>query len=253
MDIRFDDKVVLVTGASGGIGSAIARAFGSSGAVVAVHFNNDERGADRALAAIQAVGGSGFTVGGDLASTRGPREVVEGVRSTAGRIDVLVNNSGSLLRRGPIAEFEDDLFDAVMAVNFASVFRTCRAAIPVLKAGGGGSIVNVSSVAARNGGGGSSVIYASAKAAVSTFTRGLAKELVPFNIRVNAIAPGFIETPFHDATPLETRRLQVGTIPAGRSGTPEECAGVVLLLACESAASFITGQCIEVNGGQLMP
>ncbi|MHB1782016.1 MAG: SDR family NAD(P)-dependent oxidoreductase [Acidimicrobiales bacterium] len=253
MNLAFDGKVVVVTGGSGGIGSAIAEAFGSTGATVVVHYHKNRSAAEAVAKSVDSRGGKGIIVGADLSSLDGAREVVEVVRASAGSLDVLVNNSGALIRRVPIAEFDDDLFEAVMALNFSSVFRACRAAIPLLAENGGGSIVNITSVAARNGGGGGSVIYASAKAAVTTFTRGLAKELVPLSIRVNAVAPGYIETPFHEATPADTRKVQIGTIPMGRPGAPKECVGAVLMLASEVAGSYINGQCIEVNGGQLMP
>jgi 3-oxoacyl-[acyl-carrier protein] reductase len=130
----------------------------------------------------------------------------------------------------------------------------CKLVVPLMQRQNHGNIINVSSIAARNGGGGGSVLYAASKGAVSTFTRGLAKEVVGDNIRVNAIAPGVILTPFHERfTAPEQMATLVATIPMQRAGTPEECVGTVLFLASDAMSGYITGQIIEVNGGQLMP
>jgi 3-oxoacyl-[acyl-carrier protein] reductase len=141
-----------------------------------------------------------------------------------------------------------------MDLNMNSVFQICRRVVPMMKAQRKGNIINVTSIAGRNGGGGGSVVYASSKAAVSTFTRGLARELAGENIRVNAISPGVILTPFHDRY-TEPERMQqlIKTIPMGRAGTPEECVGSVFFLASDALSAYVTGQIIEINGGQLMP
>jgi 3-oxoacyl-[acyl-carrier protein] reductase len=139
-------------------------------------------------------------------------------------------------------------------VNLTSVFALSRRIVPVFRAQGGGAIVNVTSIAGRHGGGGGSVVYATSKGAVSTFTRGLAKELAPDGIRVNAISPGVIKTPFHERhTGEEQLNGMIATIPMGRTGTPHECVGTILFLASDRMSSYVTGQIIEVNGGQLMP
>jgi 3-oxoacyl-[acyl-carrier protein] reductase len=154
----------------------------------------------------------------------------------------------------PIAEIDDAFFDDVMDLNVRSVVMATAAVAPHMRRAGRGNIINVSSIAARHGGGPGSVLYASAKGFVSTFTHGLAKEVVKDNIRVNAVSPGVIVTPFHErySTPamLESFKAQ---IPMGRLGTAEECAGAFLFLASEALSGFVTGQIIEVNGGQLMP
>jgi 3-oxoacyl-[acyl-carrier protein] reductase len=141
----------------------------------------------------------------------------------------------------------------VLDLNVRSVVVACRAAIPWLQRQGG-VIINTSSIAARNGGGPGSGLYASAKAFVSNLTRGLAKELVKDRIRVNAVAPGVIATPFHDrfSTPEQLTQM-VGAIPMGRAGAPEDCVGAYLFLASDTLSGFVTGQILEVNGGQLMP
>jgi len=163
-------------------------------------------------------------------------------------VDILVNNAGSLIARSPIEEMDAELWKEVIDLNLSAVFFATKAVLPHL--GRGARIVNVSSVAARHGGGPGAVAYATAKGGVMTMTRGLAKELAPRNIRVNAIAPGVIETPFHDrfSTPEMLETFRKG-IPLGRLGTPEECAGAVLYLV-SPLASYVTGQTIDINGGQ---
>ena len=182
------------------------------------------------------------------------RGLVDGVIQRWGKIDVLVNNAGSLVQRQKIQQATDELYETVFDLNLRSVFQLCRLAIPIMLRQGHGNIINVTSIAARNGGGNGSILYASSKGAISTLTRGLSKELVGDHIRVNAISPGLILTPFHErfTTPEQFQAL-VETIPMRRAGTPEECAGAVLFLASDALSGYITGQIIEINGGQLLP
>jgi 3-oxoacyl-[acyl-carrier protein] reductase len=252
--LDFSDQVVLVTGASSGIGAAVAEGFGRQGARVAVHYHRNREGAEKVVGAIRAVGGTAELVSGDLAPPDGAAAVVDDVVARLGRLDVLVNNAGDLLRRSPVTETSDVDFARVMDVNMTSVFATSRQAVPVMRRQGSGSIVNVTSVAARTGGGGGSVVYATAKGAVSTFTRGLAKELAPEGIRVNAVAPGIITTPFHERhTSAAQMKAMLSGIPMGRAGQPDECVGAVLFLASPAMSGYVTGQVIEINGGQLTP
>jgi 3-oxoacyl-[acyl-carrier protein] reductase len=247
-------RVALVTGASTGIGAAVARGFGAQGMKVAVHYNQSEGPAKEVAAAIRASGGEALLVQADVRDSDAIQKSVQQVAQVFGRIDVLVNNAGSLVKRVPIAEFSDELFDEVLHINARSMLAFCREAVPLMRKSGGGSIINVTSVAARHGGGPGAFLYAGAKGFVSTATRGLAKELVGDKIRVNAVAPGVIVTPFHDrfstAQMLESFK---GTIPMGRLGTADECVGAFLYLASESLSGYLTGQIIEVNGGQYMP
>jgi len=253
MDLRFDGRTVLVTGASGGIGASLAHAFSDSGAEVVVHYRRNAEAADEIVAAIAENGGRAYAAGADLTALDGPADLIAEIRACSARLDVLVNNAGAQLRRASVAETDDDLYEELIAVNLTSTFRLCRAAIALLAESDGGAIVNISSVSARNGGGGGSVIYSAAKAAVSTLTRGLAKELIPQHIRVNTVAPGLIDTPFHAATPTATWDNVVAGIPAGRAGKPAEIVGPVLFLAHSQAASYVNGQSLEVNGAQYMP
>ena len=253
MNLRFDGKTALVTGASTGIGAAIAIALGTSGARVALHYNRGREEAEKVAAAIRDGGGAETILAqADLTDPPQADRLVRAVDDAFGRIDILANNAGGLLDRRPVAEMSDDDFARVMELNIGSAFRVCRAVIPVMKRTGG-AIINLSSIAARNGGADGATLYAAAKAAVSTFTRGLAREMAPFGIRVNAIAPGIILTPFHDKyTPPELLRKMISSIPLGRAASAEEVAGPALFLASEQLSSFITGEVIEVNGGALM-
>lgn len=246
------DKVVLVTGASTGIGAGCAKAFGERGARVAVHYNSSEAAAQSVARSVEAAGGQAFVVQGDLHASAACERVVGAVAERFGRIDVLINNAGALVQRIPVTEITDELFDDIVNLNVRSMMMCTRYAVPHMI--GGGSIINLTSVAARHGGGPGASLYAGSKGFVSTATKGLAKELVGKGIRVNAVSPGVVMTPFHEkfSTPeqLEAMRL---TIPMGRLGTVDECIGAFLYLASDSLSSYVTGQVIEINGGQYMP
>lgn len=248
-------KVVLITGSSTGIGAAAAVAFAHAGASVAVHANRSRAEAEQVLAQVRAQGARGCLVTGDVTDSATCRRIVDETVAQLGRIDVLINNAGGLVKRVPIEEVNDELFEQVMALNVRSVMMCTAAAVAHMRRQGqGGSIINLTSVAARHGGGTGASLYAGAKGFVSTITKGLAKELVKDRIRVNAVAPGVITTPFHDrySTPqlLESFRA---TIPMNRLGSADECAGAFLFLASEAMSGYITGQTVDINGGQYMP
>ncbi|RIX77525.1 SDR family NAD(P)-dependent oxidoreductase [Acidovorax cavernicola] len=248
------DKTALVTGASTGIGAAVAIAFAARGMRVAVHYNSSADAANRVVDTIRAAGGTAFALQADVRDTAAIRACVQETTSQLSRIDVLVNNAGSLVKRMPIAEFDDALFDEVMHINARSVLAFCRETVPLMRKQGNGTIINVTSVAARTGGGPGAYLYAGAKGFVSTATHGLARELVGDRIRVNAVAPGVIQTPFQDrfSTPAMLETFKTG-IPMGRLGTADECVGAFLYLASEQLSGYVTGQVLEVNGGQYMP
>ncbi|MBI1396491.1 MAG: glucose 1-dehydrogenase [Betaproteobacteria bacterium] len=247
-------KVVLVTGASTGIGAAAARAFGENGARVAVHYNSSRTEAEGVVAAIRSSGAEAVAIQGDVCVSETCRDIVARTVEHFGRIDVLINNAGGLVQRVPIGDVTDDLFDQVLHLNVRSALACIGAAVPCMRRQGGGAIINVTSVAARHGGGTGAVLYAGSKGFVSTMTRGLAKELVGDGIRVNAVAPGVIHTPFHErfSTP-ELLESFKATIPMKRIGTADECAGAFLYLASPQLSGYVTGQILEVNGGQYMP
>ncbi len=245
-------RAALVTGASLGIGAATARELARGGSAVAVHFHSSEREATAVAESIRAAGGVASLFRADLSDAGQCRRLVDEVLGHFGRIDVLVNNAGSLLGRRLLAEIDEGFWGAVMDLNLASVLWVTQAAAAHMRRRGSGSVINLGSIAGHNGGGPGAILYATAKAAVSGMTKGLAKELVADGIRVNAVNPGVILTPFHERfSSAERMRDMVSQIPQGRAGNPDEVARVIAFLASE-AASHIVGESIEVNGGMLM-
>lgn len=248
------DKAVLITGASTGIGAAAAVAFGRLGAHVAVHYNASREAAEGVAAEIDGSGGNAMLVQGDMSDGPTAAKVVEQAIAAAGRLDVLVNNAGHMVDRIPVDGMDDDAFDRVVDLNARSAVAAIRAAVPQFRRQGRGNVINVSSVSARTGGSTGSILYSAAKGFVSTMTHGLAKELAPDNIRVNAVSPGVILTAFHEKySSPEKLESQRKIIPMGRLGTADDCVGAFLFLATDALSGYITGQIIEVNGGQIMP
>ena len=247
-------KAVLITGASTGIGAALARAFAAQGARVGLHYNASEDAAKAVAYEIGAAGGEAVLIRADVSTGVGARSAVEQAVAAFGGLDGLVNNAGGMVRRVPYADVSEHDYVEIMDLNARSVVVASQAAVAPMKAAGGGFIINTTSVAARNGASGGAGLYGSSKAFVHNVTRGMAKELIPFGIRVNAVAPGVISTPFHERYSTEAQlTAQLATIPAGRLGVAEDCVGAYLFLACASLSGYIIGQVIEVNGGQLMP
>jgi 3-oxoacyl-[acyl-carrier protein] reductase len=176
------------------------------------------------------------------------------VTDALGPIDVLVNNAGGLIRRASLADCDDDYVDDMLALNARQLVAFVRSVVPGMREYGGGSILNVGSSAARHGGGSGTAVYAATKGFVASLTRALAKELAGDGIRVNAVSPGVILTSFHDRhTPASALEVSRATIPLKRLGRADECAGAMLFLASDAMSSFVTGQVLEVNGGQVMP
>lgn len=248
----FEGKVVLITGASTGIGSAFAIEMGRLGAKVIVNYNASKEKADQVVAQIKGNGGVAIAIQADVSKENQVKNLFEQTFAAYGQIDFLVNNAGALIERRKVDEMTEDYWDQMMDVNLKSVFLCSKEVIDHFKKRQQGKILNVTSISARNGGGNGSVAYSAAKGAVSTMTRGLAKELVSYNVTVNGVAPGIIATPFHDRfTPPDIRDKAVLSIPMGREGTPEEVVGAMVFLLSD-AANYITGEIIEINGGQLM-
>ena len=239
-----EGKRVLITGASRGIGAAAARAFALEGAKLALHYARGpaEAAAIPNLALLQ----------GDFREAGAVRRVVGGAIEALGGLDVLINNAGHMLGRVPLETMRDKDIDAVFDLNARSVALACQEALPALRKSSG-NIVNVTSISARTGGSPGSSLYSASKAFVSTFTRALAAELAPDGIRVNAVSPGTILTRFHEvySTP-DKLAATAAKIPLKRIGTPDECVGAFLYLASDRLGGYVTGQVIEVNGGQLM-
>jgi 3-oxoacyl-[acyl-carrier protein] reductase len=203
---------------------------------------------------VRAGGGQAVVLQGDVGDPGIAGRLVADTVAAFGRLDVLINNAGGPLRRVDFVETSDELYDELMDLNFRSVFATCRAAVPRFRGQGSGTIINTTSVAARHGGGPGALVYAAAKAAVSSLTRGLAKELAPHRIRVNAISPGVVLTPIHErlSSPAVMEAF-IRQVPLGRAAAADECVGAFLFLASERLSSYVTGQVLEVNGGQFMP
>lgn len=248
----FTNKVALVTGASSGIGRATAELFADCGAHVAIVYHRNEAGANETIEKINKNGGRSIAIQADFTQTADVRNTVERTQSELGAIDILVNNAGSLVERLRTAELTEARWREVMDLNATSAFFCAQAAIPQMLEKGAGVIVNVTSIAGRNGGALGSIHYSAAKAAMLTMTKGLAKEFAAQGIRINAVSPGVIDTPFHEtfSTP-EAMKNFAGIIPMGRVGKSAEVANVIAFLASD-AASYLCGETIEINGGMLM-
>jgi len=245
-------RVALITGASSGIGAATAMVFADLGALVGIGYYRNQEGAETVRDAIAAKGGKTAIVKADVRQAADIDTLVRRTSDELGPLDILVNNAGSLIERQGINEITEDRWDEVMNLNLRSAMLCSRAVAPSMIARKSGAIINVASIAGRTGGGPGAGAYSVAKAGVITFTKSLAKELGPHGIRVNAVSPGVIDTPFHEvfSTPEMIRNF-VSMIPLGRVGTPMECATVIAFLASD-AASYVVGETIEINGGQLM-
>jgi NAD(P)-dependent dehydrogenase (short-subunit alcohol dehydrogenase family) len=245
-------KVALVTGASSGIGRATAEALGASGARVAINFHRNEAGAEAARAKIVSGGGSAIVVQADVTRAGDVKSLVERTVAEFGPIDILVNNAGSLVERLKILELTEERWDEVIDLNLKTAFLCSQAVAGSMMERRTGTIINVSSIAGRNGGALGSIHYSTAKGGLITFTKGLAKELGSFGVRVNAVSPGVIDTPFHEQfSSPEMMKTYARMIPLGRVGTPPEVARVICFLASD-AASFLAGETIEINGGMFM-
>jgi 3-oxoacyl-[acyl-carrier protein] reductase len=252
VQVDLSGKRALVTGSSTGIGRAIALALARNGADVVVNYCSSRDAAEEVASQIRGMGRRCAVVQADVSKKPQVQSLFSEVEAAFGPgLDILVNNAGSLVSREATAVMKEETFDRVIAVNFKSAFLCSQAAIPRL-ADRTGRVVNLTSVAARNGGGPGAGVYAASKAAVSCFTKNLAKELAPRGITVNAIAPGVITTPFHEkfSTPELMARFAANT-PLGHNGVAEDCVGAVLFLVSPEAG-FITGETIEINGGMLM-
>jgi NAD(P)-dependent dehydrogenase (short-subunit alcohol dehydrogenase family) len=247
---EFKGATALVTGASGGIGAATAVALASRGVSILLHYNSNSAGAFSVKDQVTGYGVDCELIKEDLSSATGVQSLCETVKHR--RIDILINNAGSLIQRARVADLTFELWEQVLMLNFTSAMFLAKAVLPGMVERKRGTIVNLSSVAAKSGGGLGAIPYSSSKAAVSTMTKGLAKEFAPLGIHVNAVSPGTIDTGFHRAFSTEEMLDNVRAVtPAGRIGTSEEVADTILFL-CSDAARFIHGQVIEINGGFLM-
>ncbi|MGH9938552.1 MAG: SDR family NAD(P)-dependent oxidoreductase [Blastocatellia bacterium] len=245
-------RVALVTGAGSGIGRATAIALAEAGAAVAINYHRNEAGAEVAKRKIVAAGGRAITVRADVTKSADVRRMVEETVAAFGPVDILVNNAGSLVERLRLLELTEERWDEVIDLNLKSAFLCAQAVAASMIERRSGVIVNVTSIAGRNGGALGSIHYSTAKGGMITLTKGLAKELAPQGVRVNAVSPGVIDTPFHErfSTP-EAMKNFTNVIPMGRAGASDEVARAIVFLASD-AASYLAGENIEINGGMLM-
>lgn len=251
--MKSNEKIAIVTGATGGIGFEVARRLGRDGYRVVLNGIDDKAGAKR-IQELLAEGIKAEYCGFDVTNDEVVTSSIASIGNKYGRIDVLVNNAGGLGGRSRFEEMTTEFYRFVMALNLDSVFFTSRAAIPFLKNGDHPSIINYTSNAAWNAGGPGAGIYGTSKAGVHAITRALAKDLAEYGIRVNAVSPGTIDTPFHQqikSTKPEVFASWANNIMLGRLGQPEDVAGVVAFLASKDA-SFITAETIQVGGGQAL-
>jgi 3-oxoacyl-[acyl-carrier protein] reductase len=240
------DQVVLVTGGSKGIGRSIALAFSEPGTVVAINYRSDEQAAEEVLNELRSLGAEGVALKADVTDLAQVRSMVEAIISRHLRIDVLVNNAGGN-KDGLLALMDPADWEAVIDLNLTSVFHCCKVVTRFMMAQRRGAIVNVSSLSGITGLPGQTN-YAAAKGGVNAFTKALALEVARFGIRVNAVAPGLVDSEMTAQIPAAQRERLLSRVPMGRMATPEEVAAVVKFLASEKA-SYITGQTIQITGG----
>lgn len=248
---KIEGRCALVTGASRGIGAATAVALASNGAEeVLIHYNSYGAGAEATAEAVRRAGARTRLFQADLATEDGIRSLCEQVKGLP--IDLLINNAGHLVGRATLLEATYELFDRILTLNVKSAYFLSQAVAPHMLAQGHGVIIHLSSIAARHGGGIGATLYSAAKGAVLTMTKGMARELAPKGIRVNAVSPGTVDNDFHArySTP-EMMKNMLASTPAGRLGTNEEIADTIVFL-CSDASRYIYGQTIEVNGGMYM-
>ncbi|MBC9033709.1 glucose 1-dehydrogenase [Sphingomonas sp. JC676] len=237
-------KVAIVTGGGRDIGRSISQRLAADGAHVVINYHSDTAAAEETLKSIETAGGSATLFRADV--TR-PVAVAALIEAAGPRIDILINCAGGMVARKTLADMDEAFFDTVMTLNLKSAFLVTKAALPRIPKGG--AIVNLASLAGRDGGGPGATIYATAKGALMTLTRGLAKELGPQGIRVNALCPGLIGTSFHDTfSKPEGRAATAGNTPLRREGHPDEVAAAVAFLASDESA-FLTGVNMDINGG----
>lgn len=245
-------RVAVVTGGSSGIGHATALALASCGAAVCINYHRNESGALGVRNRIVASGGQAIAVQGDVTMAADVTALLDRTTNDLGPIDVLVNNAGSLIERLRILDLTEQRWDEVIDLNLKSAFLCSQAVAPSMMERKTGSIINVSSIAGRTGGGLGAIHYSAAKGGLIAFTKGLAKELAPFGVRVNAVSPGVIDTAYHEQfSSPEMMKGFIAATPLGRVGRADEVANVIAFLASD-AASYLAGETIEINGGMFM-
>ena len=249
MSSNLTGKTAFVTGASRGIGRAIALRLAADGAKVALNFSSNVSKAEEVKAAIESSGGTAMLVQGDVSDLAVVTELIKKVVDEWGRLDILINNAG-ITRDNLLLKMSEDDFDKVVATNLKGVFNCTKAVTKLMMKQRGGRIVNMSSVVGLKGNI-SQANYAAAKAGIIGFTKSAARELASRGVTVNAVAPGFINTDMTAALSEKVKEVMMQEIPAGRMGTPEDVANAVAFLVSDEAA-YITGQVLSVDGGMVM-
>ena len=244
--MRLSDKVALVTGGGQGLGEAISLALAREGAHVAIGDVNLERAAG-VVASIEEMGGKAIALRADVSRESEVKALVAQSVAGLGTIDILVNNAG-IFHGGPIADMSEDIWNRVLDINLKGTFLCSREIIPLFKEKGRGKVINIASLAGQVGGLLAGANYAASKAGVICFTKSLAKELAPFGVNVNCLAPGIIDTEMTEAFPREELKK---SIPLGTLGEPQDIANAVLFFASQES-KYITGETLNVNGGVLM-
>lgn len=244
-----DGKCALVTGASRGIGRAVALKLASEGAKVALNFAGNEDAANEVRQEIEAMGGQAILVKADVADEAAVQDMVQKTADAFGRIDILVNNAG-ITRDGLLARMKEEDWDAVLSTNLKGVFLTTKAVAKLMMKQRAGRIVNMASVVGVSGNAGQAN-YSAAKAGVIGFTKTIARELASRGVTANAVAPGFIATDMTSVLSDKAKEAALTGIPLGRMGTPEDVAAAVLFLVSDQS-SYITGQVLHVDGGMVM-
>lgn len=247
--LDFSDKIVFITGASGGLGSQMVRDFARAGASVVVHNYDLHDATAKLLGELDAMSAKYLLVEGDCTDQAAIDAMVERIDAAFGRIDVLVNNAGASPNKMDFTALPARVWDTVMSINLKSVFLVTQACLPLLERSQRGRVINLSSTAARNGGAVGGSAYSASKGGVSSLTKALAKDFCSRNILVNAISPGLIDTPFYgDVNVAEKYAERIKGVPLRRVGEPKDISGPVMFLA-SSMADYITGEVIEVSGG----
>lgn len=244
-------KVILITGASSGIGRATAELLASKGAHVIVNYRSNEKGALEAVRCIQENGGKAIAIQADVTNKEHVQAMVEQAIETFGAIDVLVNNAAGGVHQSTFMEATEELWEATYRLNIISVLLCSQAVAKYMIPRRKGKIINISSTSARIGGAGESIHYASSKGALNTMTIGMSKELIEYGIIVNGVAPGVVETPFHEKFAPDDDRLQrmSAGIPIKRIAKPVEIAECIAFLS-SNASNYILGEIINVSGGR---